>query len=236
MPVKYALFENNLTSDPADFMAVVQITTSADTDAIIARVLEQGSTVTEADLRAAAADLVKATQSMLKEGQRVHFFGLADFFPRVKGVFTGVTDTFDSARHTLDVGANPGTRIREDIRKNGTVEKVPSVKPSPSPLEYRDNASSTTNDQVTVGNIGQVAGSRLKYDEAQADEGLFFLPTGGGAETKVANADMQTNKPSQLIFLNPATLVPGTYNLEVRARIDGGTQLRKGQLDAVLTV
>ncbi|KKK90036.1 hypothetical protein LCGC14_2727100, partial [marine sediment metagenome] len=98
--IKYALFENNLTSDPDDFNAVVQITTGIDTDAIIKRVLDQGSTVTEADLRASAADLVKATKSFLLEGARVHFFGLADFFPRVKGKFTGPMDSFDPARHT----------------------------------------------------------------------------------------------------------------------------------------
>lgn len=58
--------------------------------------------------------------------------------------------------------------------------------------------------------------------------------TAGGAETKVAT--VQKNKPAQLVFLIPAGLAAGTYDLEVRARIVGGTQLRTGRLDAVLTV
>ncbi len=235
MPIKYALFENNLTSDPTDYNAVVQITSGIDTEAIIRRVLEQGSTVTEADLQAAAVDLVTATKSFLLEGNRVHFFGLADFFPRLKGKFTGPTDSFDPARHQVDVAANPGTRVRNEVRAEAQVEKVEAIKPAPNPIQFADNGSGTVNDQVTVGNIGAVSGSRLKYDTAQADEGIFFIATAGG-ETQVANAAVQTNLPSTLLFLIPATLIAGTYNLEVRARISGGTQLRIGRLDATLTV
>jgi len=239
LPIKYALFENNLTADPSDFAAIVQITSAADTEAIIRRVLDQGSTVTEADLRAAAADLVKAVTALLLEGNRVHFFGLADFFPRVKGVFTGPLDNFDAARHTVDVGANPGTRVRDDVRADATVEKVEALKPAPNPIEYRDVNSDTTNDTVTVGGIGQLSGSRLKYDALQADEGIYFVATAGG-ETKVTV--VQKNKPAQVVFSVPATLVPGTYNLEVRARQGSPPagpdtrELRTGRLDAVLTV
>ncbi len=82
-------------------------------------------------------------------------------------------------------------------------------------------------------------GSRLKFDAAAADEGIYFVATAGG-ETKVTLVTY--NKPGRLDFLVPATLVPGTYNLEVRAR--QGTppagpdtrELRIGRLDATLTV
>ena len=233
MPIKYALFENHVTSDPDDYAAIVQIVSGVDTDGIIARVLDQGSTVTEADLRAAAADLVKATTALLLEGNRVHFFGLADFFPRVKGIFDGATDTFAPARHHIDVGANPGTRVREDVRAQGTVEKVEAIKPAPNPIEYRDINSDTTNDTVTVGGIGQLSGSRLKYDAAQADEGIYFVATAGG-ETKVTV--VQKNKPAQDVFIVPAGLLPGTYNIEVRSRQRDSAELRIGRLDPVLTV
>ena len=50
MPINYALFENNLTSDPNDYAAQVQITASADLSAIVKRIIDQGSTSTEADI------------------------------------------------------------------------------------------------------------------------------------------------------------------------------------------
>jgi len=234
MPIHYALFENNVTSDPDDYAAVVQPIDSVDLDALVRRMLDRGSTTTRADILAVMEDAIGACESLLLDGMRVNFGGLVELFPRVRGVFTGVTDAFDPARHSVDVGANPGIRVRNTVRDQAGVAKDEAIKPAPNPLEYRDVGSDTTNDQVTPGNIGQLSGSRLKYDPAQADEGVFFLPTAGGADTKVST--MQKNKPGQLVFLVPALLVPGTYYLEVRARMRALAELRSGRLDAVLTV
>lgn len=233
MPIHYALFENNITSDPDDFAAIVQAVDSADLDRIVQRMLERGSTTTTADILAVLEDTIGACESMLLDGMRVNFGGLVELFPRMRGVFTSATDTYDPARHSLDVGANPGSRVRKTVRDNATVVKEEAVKPAPNPIEFRDIASDTSNGQVTPDNIGQLSGNRLKFDAAQADEGAYFVPLGIGAPTKVAT--VQKNKPSQLVFLIP-TLAVGDYQIEVRARISGGTELRTGRLDAVLTV
>ncbi len=233
MPIKYALFENNLTPDPSDFSAVVQIAGSWDLAIIADKIVARGSTVGKADVLAVLTDAVSVCEEGVGESNRINFGGLVQLFPRVKGVFTGATDTFDPARHSVDVGANPGSEIRDAVRANATVEKVEAVKPSPNPIEYRDINSDTTNDTVTVGGIGQLSGSRLKYDALQADEGIYFVATAGG-ETKVTI--VQKNKPAQVVFIVPATLIAGTYNIEVRARVAGGTELRIGRLDPVLTV
>ena len=234
MPIHYALFENNVTSDPEDYAAVVQAIDSADLDALIRRMLERGSTTTRADILAVMEDAIGACEALLLDGMRVNFGGLVELFPRVRGVFNGVTDVFDPARHSVDVGANPGIRVRQTVRGQATVAKDEAIKPAPNPLEYRDVGSDTTNDQVTPDNIGQLSGSRLKYDAAQADEGVFFIATAGGAEIKVTT--LQKNKPAQLVFLVPAGLLVGTHYLEVRARMRALADLRTGRLDSVLTV
>ncbi len=234
MPIHYALFENNVTSDPDDYAAVVQAIDSADLDALVRRMLDRGSTTTRADILAVMEDAIGACEALLLDGMRVNFGGLVELFPRVRGVFNGVTDVFDPARHSVDVGANPGIRVRQTVRGQATVAKDEAVKPAPNPLEYRDVGSDTTNDQVTPGNIGQLSGSRLKYDAVQADEGVFFIATAGGAEIKVTT--LQKNKPAQLVYLVPAGLLVGTYYLEVRARMRALADLRTGRLDSVLTV
>ncbi|NQU21298.1 MAG: DUF4469 domain-containing protein [Candidatus Nealsonbacteria bacterium] len=234
MPIQYALFENNLTADPDDYAATVQISGSADGDDLVQDIVDQGSTVGRPDILAVTAALKLACQRRVEQGQRVNYFGMMDFFPRIKGVFTGATDSFDPARHRVDVGANPGGELREAVQVAATVEKVEAVKPAPNPIEYRDVGSDTTNDTITAGNIGQLSGSRLKFDPAASDEGLYFVATGGG-DYKVST--VQKNKPSQLVFLVPA-LVDGTYHLEVRARMGSGTsarELRIGRLDATLS-
>ncbi len=233
MPIKYALFENNLTSDPADFAAVVQVSGSLDLDSLVDRMIAQGSTSTRADILAVLEDSILACEGALLDGMRINYGGLVELFPRVKGVFTGAVDNFDTARHAVDVGANAGIRIRNTVRAKATTQRVEAIKPAPSPIEYVDIGSATTNDQITPANIGQVSGSRLKFDTLQADEGVYFVATAGG-ETKVAT--VQRNKPSQLVFLIPAGLIAGTYNIEVRARQRDSAELRIGRLDTVLTV
>lgn len=236
MPIKYALFENNVTSDPNDYMATVQITSSASGPDLVRDIIDQGSTVREPDILAVTAALKLACQRRLEQGQRVNYFGMMDFFPRIRGVFNGPTDRYDPARHQVDVGANPGAELRAAVRHAATVQKVETVKPSPNPIEYRDIASGRTNDTLTPGNIGELSGSRLKYDPTQADEGVYFIAAGGGA-TKVTT--VQQNKPAQLIFLVPTGLPNGTYRVEVRARMGTGTaarDLRVGQLEADLIV
>ena len=241
MPIDFALFENNLTPDPDDYNAVVQLTRTADAETLIQRVLQQGSTLTEAVLRAAAVELARATKSLLLEGARVQLFDLADFWPRVKGVFVSGADGFDPARHRVDVAVTAAARLRNEVRAEAVVRLVEAVKPAPSLSRFHDNGSGTTDDQLTPGHIGELRGSRLKCDPGQADEGVFFIEADGG-ETQVPAGAVQTNKPSKLLLLIPKTLTPGTYHLEVRARM--GTppsgpdtrELRVGRLDATLTV
>ena len=42
MPINYVLFENHLTSDPTDYMAVVQPTSTAELEDVIERIIQQG--------------------------------------------------------------------------------------------------------------------------------------------------------------------------------------------------
>jgi hypothetical protein len=234
MPIHYALFENNITTDPSDYAAIVQMVDSADLDGVVQRMIDRGSTTTRADILAVLEDAIGACESLLLDGMRVNFGGLVGLFPRVRGVFTGATDTYDPARHALDVGANPGSRVRNTVRDNGTVTKDEAVKPYPNPIEFVDVGSGTTNDALTPGNIGQLTGSRLKVHEAAGDEGYYFVSVPGGVDTKVS--EVQKNKPAQAVFLIPASLGGGDYQLEVRARIGTGTELRTGALGPTLSV
>lgn len=39
------------------------------------------------------------------KGVLVYFGGLTQLYPSIKGIFNGLTDTFNSARHQVDVGS-----------------------------------------------------------------------------------------------------------------------------------
>ena len=178
------MFENALTSDPNDYKAQVQLTDSADFEFIAQRIVERGSTVTKPDLLAVFESLQQVCEGLILDGYRVNLGGLVELYPRISGIFNGATDSYDPTRHRLDASAAPGSRLRQAVRSKGAVEKVTSSKPAPVLLAYHDLASNDTNDSVTVGTIGTLQGSKLKFNPAQSDEGLYFVPTAGGAAVK----------------------------------------------------
>lgn len=230
MPINYALYQNNLTSDPNAFIARARVTGSADRAAIVRRMVQQGSTTTEGDIAAVMEDMGKAIQALLLEGYRVNI-GICEFYLRISGRFNGPTDSFDSSRHQVGVVATAGRRLRNAVRRNATVRKVETVLPAPSPLAFVDLASGQTDGAITPGSIGTVNGSRLKFDPTRPDEGIYLVPADAGPAIRVDS--VERNRPRQLVFLVPAGL-SGDYTLEVRARVRGGAELRTGRLEARL--
>lgn len=233
MTIHYALYQNKLTDQTDLYAAKVLISGSADLNTVADRIVEQGSTVTRTDVIAVLEGAVTAVENLLLEGARVNFGGLFDLYPRIKGKFNGMTDHYDPARHQVDVGASPGSRVRKTFREYAAVSKEQTIVPVPLVLEYVDLGSGETNNHITCGSIGTVNGSRLSFDETAADEGIYFNNTAGPANVKVTA--IQKNKPSQLVFMVP-TLNEGTYQIEVYKRFTPGGELRMGKLNAVLTV
>ena len=234
MPINYALFENHITPEPEIYAAHVEITGSADESTIAQRIIEQGSTVTSADILAVLEDTIKACEALLLEGYSVNLGGLVRLQPSIKGVFNGPNDKFDPARHKIDVGATPGQRVRDKVRAEAKVKKDETILPAPVLISFQDVISHTTDTTATLNGIGTIIGHRLKFDPNQPDEGIFFKVAGMPPEEKVSY--VQRNMPAELIFINPTTLVPGTqYYIFVRARINGGTELRAGRLNTPIT-
>ena len=112
-----------------------------------------------------------------------------------------------------------------------SVVKKKTILPAPALLEYVDLGSGQTNSFVTSGSIGTINGHRLKFDDTQADEGVYFINESTSAETKVTA--VQKNKPGQLVFLVP-TLAVAAYYLEVRAQFSIAGPVRVGRLDSLL--
>jgi len=235
MAINYALYKNYLTPDPKKYAAHVEITASADMPAIAERMIEQGSTTTTADILAVLEDAIKACEALLLEGYNVNLGGLVRLHLGIKGIFEDPQDKYDPSRHQVDVGATPGARVRKYIRDNAKVNKNKAILPTPDLIQFKDAITTSADDIITRGGIGTLIGQHLKYDNAQADEGIYFISTATAVEVKVTV--MQRNDPAELVFMNPdALIVTEMYHIEVRARINGGTELRSGRLDAILIV
>ena len=141
MPIKYALFKNHLTPNPDDYSAIVQIVASWDLDVIADKIVGRGSTVGRADVMSVLEDSVSVCEEGVGESVHINYGGLMEFFPRIKGVFASATDPWDDARHYADAGAHPGSRVRDNVRANATVERVEAIKPAPNLVAFFDTSS-----------------------------------------------------------------------------------------------
>ena len=95
--------------------------------------------------------------------------------------------------------AEPDSALREAVRGGTTAEKVGAVRLWPTPDEHCCIGSTTNNDTVMVGPIGQLSGSRLRFEPTEPDEGLCFVADAGG-ETEVAG--VPKNKASKVVGRN----------------------------------
>lgn len=233
MSINYSLYENKLPAAGDTYAARVHIKDSVGMDELADRIVSMGTTVRKADILAVLENTCQACEEYLLEGSRVNVGGVFDLFPRIKGVFDSVTDSFDPARHSIEVGANPGQRVRKTVHENATVEKQQTILPMPTLLEFVDLGSGTVNTSVTADNIGTINGHRLKFDPADPTEGIFFIDSVGGEQKVTA---FQKNKPGQLVFMTPTLpAAENPYTLEVRAHFSVDGELRTGILDYQLT-
>lgn len=230
MALKFALFENHLTSDPNDFMAVVQDLQSKTQEDVIELMIGRGSTVTRAEALSVLEEYTGAIFQLLKAGYSINtpIFNLS---PSIKGTFSGADQSFNSAVHSVKINITPGTRLRE-VAPLVSVEKVKGASPQPDPEYLEDLGSGTRNDQLTPNNIARICGSRLKFDPADQSQGVFLIAS-DATETRVQV--VAHNKPAQIDFLVPQ-LNSGEYRLEVRAAIYKTNEIRNGALQVLLSV
>lgn len=230
MSTNYVLHENKLTSDPNDYMARVRPTGTADFDDIVSRIIERGSTVVKSDILSVLEDFNSAVESILLEGRNVNM-PLANFKVAIKGTFNGLEDSYDSTRHKIVASASPGSRLKKTISDQMKVSKQESSKTEPTPQVFINHNTNERNSTVTPGGMGEIIGYRLKFDESDTQQGIFFIAEDG---TETRAQIVGANQPSKLLFIIPE-LTAGDYSIEVRS-IYNENELRSGSLDETVTV
>ncbi|WP_461643940.1 DUF4469 domain-containing protein [Labilibaculum euxinus] len=92
--------------------------------------------------------------------------------------------------------------------------------------QFTDLKTKAVNETFSPGQIASLKGSLLKFDEEDADQGIFFI-AGDGAATKVVN--VVKNKPSELLFFVPEALKTGSFQVEVRTIFKNYKSMRAGR-------
>lgn len=231
MTIKFYLQPNPITPDPNDQSARVLPTGVLNIEDIVQEAMRRGTTLTETDLRASINLTFETISYFVAQGFNVNT-PVANFRGGINGVFTSATDSFDASRHAVKASVSPGTMLIEAMSK-ATVEKVLQPLPSPTLIEYFDINTQTANSKLTPGGIGQIVGEELKYNTANAAEGIFIVSSAGVA-TKVTIIASRTE--GKLMFNIPAPLAAGNYSLEVRRGYGNAGTIRTGALNDQLQV
>ena len=220
--LKYALRENLLTAAPDDFMAQVQDVRSYTLDEIIDAMMQKGSTLTRADVAAVLQIYGEVCASIIADGSALNT-PLMNTSLSISGVFNGANDAFDKKRHTVNLNISAGTLLRSVLPKV-KCEKTGTVSTDPYINEVKDVVSGTINTTLTKGGVVQITGSRLKFDQKDTAQGIFFVPETGEAVRATVIAE---NKPARVMAIIPADLAAGTYYIEVRTKITSSPKALK---------
>lgn len=231
MPISYSLQKNHLTDNPEDYIARVQNQISRDIEYLVDIMTSRGSTVTKAEALSVLEEFEAAVAQVLQEGDSINT-PLFRINASISGVFTGPGDIFDPDRHNVKVNVNPGLRI-SNIAGDVTVEKIETDRRKPVLRRFHDSSSDTTNQELTPGHTGRIAGELLKIDPEVEEQGVFLI---GPGDTETRVEEYAHNMPSKLAFRIPEGLASGEYTVEVRAKLQHTKGLRTGTLNATLNV
>lgn len=231
MSLKFSLFENHLTSEPGDYMAVTTDNVTVEREQIIERMIRSGSTVTKAEALSVLEEYSRALEEYIKEGCNV-VTPLFKISQSISGVFNSRAEAFNDSKHRININVKPGLRLR-DLRESIQVEKVEGQAAHPVLIDFKDIVSGSMNDILSTGGVGELIGNNLKFDEEDEQQGIY-LKASDGSESKITT--IIRNKPSNLIFMIPEGLAAGAYTLEVRCILPNTKNLRNGFLDEELTI
>ncbi|MCV9385991.1 DNA-binding domain-containing protein [Reichenbachiella ulvae] len=230
MSIQYSLFSNHLT-EADDFIGIIQNQESKSLEDLIDEMIGRGSTVTKAEALSVLEEFHGAVERTLEAGYSIN----TDLFrisPSIQGVFDNQQDSFDRSRHYLRLNVTAGGRINP-IAETLKPVKVEGQAPQPNPKTFRDFNSDTINETLSAGGVGELRGSRLKFDASDQQQGVFFIAADG---TETRATQYFRNKPSNVILGVPEGLAAGPYRLEVRTIFTNNKSIRKGSLLEELTV
>ena len=230
MAIPYYLLDNPLTDDPKDFRARLQLKGTKKRIDIVKRIMIKNSGLAESELIAVFDEERRAIEEFLEDGYSVDT-GLVLIKPGVRGVFNSATEYFTPGKHELKINVSARKALKE-VLKRITLVKVVNGISVPVITVFEDMISQTNNESITPGKSAKIFGDKLKFDAADAEQGIFFIKE-DETETRVEEYTEVGNK--KIIFNIPQGLTAGNYTLQVNGKTSAG-ELRVGELQAVLKV
>ena len=162
----------------------------------------------------------KAVKDLIQEG--LSFMdGLVQISPRVSGVWETENSPYDEKVHKRTVDLVPTTDLRTALDAIGV--KVLGAKEETARItEITDTTTGLKDGTLTIGDDIIIEGSKIKVDETDPAQGVFFKAE-NGTEYKT-NRRLSVNNPSQIIARVPKEVPEGKVEVIVRTKFSTGNK------------
>ena len=230
--VKYALKENTLGEDSKGCLAIVSALGVATLEDVTGHMIAEGTGLTRPQAMAYFEKLSQSVEYFIGLGFTVST-PLFRTRTTISGTFENKYDSFDSARHQINVKTISGVRMNK-LEKGLSAVKTKLNRLSPSPEIFTDAGTVTDNGRITPAGVAVLRGSLLKFDPKDGEQGIFFVAADNPAE-EIRVENYTTIRSNEVNFQIPA-LEPKDYILVVKSSYYGWSTVRKGELDGTLSV
>ena len=239
--MKGYLYDNLLTPDPNDFYLRIKPEASLGVKDISLSASKRGGADISPDAMTHAVNLwLKELAYRACDGFAINT-GWFTVQPSVKGVFNSPNERFNAAKHSVAFDFKQGSLMRKEIA-GVQIDILGVASTGLSIGQVTDVRTGSVNDLLTPGRNLRITGSRLRIAGENTANGVYFVCFETGVRTKVDEADIATNNPSELMIIIPQ-LPEGTYSLEVTTQFgsggSGGQLLKEPRtttFDRILTV
>ena len=150
--------------------------------------------------------------------------GVSQISPRVSGVWETENSQYDEKIHKRNVDMIPTSELRNAL--DSITVKVLGAKETTAKISaVTDTASGLTDGTLTIGDDILIEGEKLKVDEKDPLQGVFFVTKDGG-EYKTERR-LSLNKPTQILARVPANVPEGKVTVKVRTKFAGSAKALK---------
>lgn len=228
MPLTYGLYPNSMLKEEHVFRALIKQRQKYTLDEVVARVVRRSPALTDAAVRGTLDLFMEEVSGILENGGSV----ITPLFKAqcsILGKFAGPDDYFQTNRHQVKVNLSPGSFLNE-MAKRVRPHKGEGHLPRPLIKSFTDMSTGEADSVLTPGGPAVIRGIRLKFDPDDTEQGVF-LENESGKTFRIPG--VLRNVFSQIVLMVPANLLPGTYRLIVKSKLNT-QQLRTGEFSHLL--
>jgi hypothetical protein len=157
--------------------------------------------------------------------------GLVHMKAAVRGV--AYDKTWDPKRNRLHIAISQGLELQKAVAE--TTVEIMGIHPDPIALySITDMSTGKTDGSVTPGLNAELKGTYIRITGKDESCGMYLYNVDTTEDIKLEPQYIAVNDPSRILFIVPATLSAGTYELRIRTQFTGGGSTLKHPREVTL--